>query len=235
MLLFELISKIIIVVISVLPTKLCDETLRRTAPVTSVEVIVKDERLLRAICPQFKNVGEINLDGMVGLWRPVYYQVSYNVPCHDMLIRKVTSKEKNQNNEKYGDFNGTVIWDDCNLEIKTSDSSRKHFLQGCHKGLGVLENIVVDLKDKTPTLIDETADQWLVMENLLLMKDCVSGKIVIFSRNSYQPKLHEVKKAIRGFGTNGEGDWACRETKRTGEPQAFDGEYESDSDVIFFE
>lgn len=66
----------------------------------------------------------------------------------DLIFLSISNifQEKNQNNAKYGDFNGTVIWDDCNLEIKTSDSSRKHFLQGCHKGLGVLENIVVDLK-----------------------------------------------------------------------------------------
>lgn len=63
-----------------------------------------------------------------------------------ILIFSIT-QEKQLFKLKYGSFDDAVEWEDCNLEIRSSLEAEKHFLQGCEKGHGVLENIIIGARN----------------------------------------------------------------------------------------
>ncbi|CAK1579109.1 unnamed protein product [Parnassius mnemosyne] len=168
---------------------------------------------IKEICAYFKYVGPINLNKMVDLWQTAYYQASQKVPCFKMFIRKLTMKEKQFYKQKYGDFDDAVEWEDCNLEIKSSLEIKKHFLQGCERGHGVLENIILTEKNNDTSnyiLKPESPDQWLVVKNLLLMRDCDTGDVIVFSRAPHKPRKEIIIEALKLFGENStEGKFIC--------------------------
>lgn len=55
-------------------------------------------------------------------------------------------------------------------------------------------------KRVSDNLLEESADQWLVLNNLLLMRDCDTGGVVVFSKLPYQPLLDDIKGALKDFG-----------------------------------
>ncbi|CAG4933934.1 unnamed protein product [Parnassius apollo] len=185
----------------------------QTESVSIANDIVDTKYKIKEICTYFKYVGPINLNKMVDLWQTAYYQASQKVPCFKMFIRKLTMKEKQFYKQKYGDFDDAVEWEDCNLEIKSSLEIKKHFLQGCEKGHGVLENIIpTEKNNKTSNYIlkPESPDQWLVVQNLLLMRDCDTGDVIVFSRVPHKPRKEIIIAALKIFGENSwEGKFIC--------------------------
>ncbi|CAH2040215.1 unnamed protein product, partial [Iphiclides podalirius] len=142
---------------------------------------------------------------MVDLWQTSYYRATEKVPCFKMFIRKLTMKEKQLYKQKYGNFDDSVEWEDCNLELRSSMEIKKHFLQGCEKGHGVLENIIIGDKNDTTSkynLDPESPDQWLVVQNLLLMRDCDTGDVIVFSRVPHKPHSDVIIEALKQFGEN---------------------------------
>lgn len=62
------------------------------------------------------------------------------------------------------------------------------------------------------TLHRESGDQWLVIKNLLVMRDCDTGDLVVFSRVPSRPRKQEILDALRIFGENKpNGTMACEE------------------------
>ncbi|KAH9645057.1 hypothetical protein HF086_005602 [Spodoptera exigua] len=62
------------------------------------------------------------------------------------------------------------------------------------------------------TLHRESGDQWLVIKNLLVMRDCDTGDLVVFSRVPSRPRKPEILEALRIFGENKpNGTMACEE------------------------
>ncbi|XP_013137698.1 PREDICTED: uncharacterized protein LOC106102694 [Papilio polytes] len=197
------ITKKIRVTPKVTPTKISKNT-------TEVSYTIKD------ICANFKYAGPIVLNKMVDLWQTAYYSSPQKVPCFKMFIRRLTMKEKQLFKLKYGSFDDAVEWEDCNLEIRSSLEAEKHFLQGCEKGHGVLENIIIGARNVTGyNTTDfyqkpESPDQWLVVQNLLLKRNCDTGDVIVFSRVPHKPRNSVIAEALKIFGeSDSDGKFVC--------------------------
>ncbi|XP_013161614.1 PREDICTED: uncharacterized protein LOC106113418 [Papilio xuthus] len=185
-------------------------TPKTTNNATEVSYTIKD------ICANFKYAGPIALNKMVDLWQTAYYSSQQKVPCFKMFIRRLTMKEKQLFKQKYGSFDDAVEWEDCNLEIRSSLEAEKHFLQGCEKGHGVLENIIIGARnvtgDNTTDFYQkpESPDQWLVVQNLLLKRNCDTGDVIVFSRVPHKPRNSVISEALKIFGENdADGKFVC--------------------------
>lgn len=59
---------------------------------------------------------------------------------------------------------------------------------------------------------EESADQWLVYKNLLLLRDCDDGGIVVFAKVPLKPSRALVEEALEVFGEKTfRGQMACEE------------------------
>lgn len=74
-------------------------------------------------------------------------------------------------------------------------------------------NIISGTNIESLTVIhEESADQWLVYKNLLLLRDCDNGGVVVFSKVPSKPSRIQVEEALEVFGeANFEGQLACEE------------------------
>lgn len=69
------------------------------------------------------------------------------------------------------------------------------------------------LNAKTLAVIhEESADQWLVYKNLLLLRDCDNGGVVVFMKVPAKPSKIHIVEALKVFGeTTFNGKMACEE------------------------
>ncbi|XP_037867695.2 uncharacterized protein LOC110385968 [Bombyx mori] len=159
-------------------------------------------------CLFLTNGKKIDLDDITDVWRTAYYRTSERLSCFKIHIKKTSAKDLKTIAQKYNDSNGRINWESCLLEIKTDDANdnigRKHYLQTKNIDQGVFENIIlVDDNlggNSTPVVIEQSPDQWMVFQNLLLMRDCENGEVVVFTRVPHQPKLENVLNALKAFG-----------------------------------
>ncbi|KAL0831831.1 hypothetical protein ABMA28_001361 [Loxostege sticticalis] len=171
---------------------------------------------LKAICPRYKNGQEVELDKMADVWQMVYYHLKEDLPCFKIYIKKTNDEEKKAYESKYGTFSSKVDWSACDLEIMSNDKSetqRRHFLQRSRNG--IMDNIIILEEihhyNSTYTLHPENPDQWLVVKNLLLMRDCYDGDVVVFSRVPHVPRRKDVMEALVYFGEyTMEGKMGCK-------------------------
>ncbi|XP_059053692.1 uncharacterized protein LOC131847979 [Achroia grisella] len=161
---------------------------------------------LTEICPHFKNGAVLDLDAMADVWQVIYYQLPEHIPCFRIQLQKISQKNKEENYKFYGTFNETVDWSDCNIEIKSSEmtKSRKHFLQGSKYDMEIMDNVIIEEEYKDNFIYasrhEESANQWQVIKNLLLMRDCDSGDIVVFARVPMQTRIEDLESALKLFG-----------------------------------
>ncbi|XP_045485255.1 uncharacterized protein LOC123689415 [Pieris rapae] len=135
---------------------------------------------------------------MVDVWQTVIHTAKDEVPCFKILIRKVGKTERKSNKARYDTFGGNVLWENCTLEIRTTSSKvfkRKHYLQR------------TKYNGTTTKLVNENPDQWSLRKNLLIMRDCFNGDIVIFSRVPYQPSRKLLEDTLKIYKKNG--SWTC--------------------------
>ncbi|XP_037302824.1 uncharacterized protein LOC119193333 [Manduca sexta] len=187
----------------------------------SKSILTKD---MRETCPYYITGLGFDIDKMADVWQTAYYRMSDRVSCFKIHIRKTSERERKRNLLKYGNFNNTVDWNSCLLEIKSGERpyafDRKHFLQVNESSKGVFANVIFDENDDRENqtkirLHDESADQWLVIKNLLLMRDCENGDVAVFSRVPHQPRLEDVWDALKVFGEVAmNGTLACLEDDR---------------------
>ncbi|CAG4946058.1 unnamed protein product [Colias eurytheme] len=176
-----------------------------TANFRDVGVSTEDQKFY-SICPHFKD-NKLNIHKMVDVWQTVYYQASEKVPCFKILIRSLSTIERKLNAQKYGSFQNEVFWDNCTLEIKSESASMKHFLQETSLGHGILLNVIIEIGNETK-LATEGPDQWFVQRNLLLMKDCCSGDVVVFARVPFLPRKDVIMEGLKLVGGTG-GKYTC--------------------------
>lgn len=74
-------------------------------------------------------------------------------------------------------------------------------------------NIVLGTSPETLAVIrEESADQWLVYKNLLLLRDCEHGGTVVFSKVPYKASKDQIEEALKVFGESfNQGKMACAE------------------------
>lgn len=66
--------------------------------------------------------------------------------------------------------------------------------------------------DTLAVIHEESADQWLVYKNLLLLRDCDNGGVVVFSKVPLKPSRALIEDALEIFGeTTFSGQMACEE------------------------
>lgn len=59
-------------------------------------------------------------------------------------------------------------------------------------------------------MLEQSPDQWLVVGNILLMRDCDNGDVVVFSRLPMEPSLRDIQHTLTIFGEDANnGTWAC--------------------------
>ncbi|KAF9807352.1 hypothetical protein SFRURICE_000535 [Spodoptera frugiperda] len=171
-------------------------------------------------CPHYKKGNSFNLSKMADVWQVAYYRLPNKLKCFKLHIKMVKFLEQQRYASIFGNFNETVHWEKCFLEIKSSEKldggSRRHFLQGTQSDKGVMDNIIIDEEHCQNTtyltLHRESGDQWLVIKNLLVMRDCDTGDLVVFSRVPSRPRKQEILDALRIFGENKpNGTMACEE------------------------
>ncbi|XP_049871211.1 uncharacterized protein LOC126370417 [Pectinophora gossypiella] len=163
----------------------------------------KNVAIIKEVCEKFKE-GTINfeLNKMADVWQTAYYKLPEKVQCFKIHIKKLTDKEKKENAMRYGNFSGAINWNKCNLEIKAAtEIHRRHFLQGDSENEGVLDNIIIVEESYTGAqkIQEESADQWLVAHNMLLMRDCETGGVVVFSKVPHLSKQAEIEDALKDF------------------------------------
>ncbi|KAL0850244.1 hypothetical protein ABMA28_012094 [Loxostege sticticalis] len=146
-------------------------------------------------CPYFrKTFPPLNVQGLVGNWRPIKAESHVTMICFNLNIRATTELEREQYVIKYGNFNGRVNWSTCFLEVVESPLG-KHFLQGNGSEAGVLENIIVSRDENgTYILLDQGADQWQVVGRrgvveMIEMQDCMSMVSVSLLREPSWPEV----------------------------------------------
>ncbi|CAK1543848.1 unnamed protein product [Leptosia nina] len=166
------------------------------------------------ICPRYIENNRFNIDKLADVWQTVYHSAPDKVPCFKMLIKKVGEEERKSNQASYGLLSDDVHWDNCTLEIKATGVQvvkRRHFLQQTIANHGILLNIIIEM-DTTNHLIHDNPDQWFVMKNLLTVRDCSTGDLVIFSRVPYQPGRDVIESLLDKFKNKEPGSWTCDET-----------------------
>ncbi|KAJ2947333.1 hypothetical protein O0L34_g17048 [Tuta absoluta] len=154
-------------------------------------------------CHFYKATNETQFDfhKMADIWQTIHYELKNKVPCFKIHIKKITDAERQFYQTKYGTLNGKVNWDHIFLEIKAlSDISRRHFLQGSNKGKGVLTNVIISEEINHHALREESSNQWLVVNKLLLMRDCDSGGYIAFSKVPHTPSKSDLTEALNVFG-----------------------------------
>ncbi|XP_026330346.1 uncharacterized protein LOC113237861 isoform X2 [Hyposmocoma kahamanoa] len=192
---------------------------------TTFEAIIKEDT--KEICPHFVFVKQtFDLEPMADIWQTVFFSLPSKIQCFKIMIKRITDQEKKQYSRKYGSFNGIVNWAECNLEIwAATQNGRRHFLQGLNEDDGIMDNIIIEdpeasdttsgakLNAKTVAVIhEESADQWLVYKNLLLLRDCDNGGVVVFIKVPAKPSKTHIVEALKVFGeTTFNGKMACEE------------------------
>ncbi|XP_026727234.1 uncharacterized protein LOC113493446 [Trichoplusia ni] len=180
------------------------------------------DSMLAKKCTFFKKGIAFDLRKMADVWQIAYYRLPNKLKCFKLYIKFVNRKEQEHYAQLYGNFNGSVHWHKCNLEIKSHNNehpgSRRHFLQGNENEKGVMDNIIIDEEHyqntSYMTLRRESGDQWLVIKNLLVMRDCDTSDIAVFTRVPLQPRRHDILDALMVFGENNpNGTFACEENK----------------------
>ncbi|XP_047026133.1 uncharacterized protein LOC124634558 [Helicoverpa zea] len=207
-------------------------------------------------CRHYRKGNSFDLSKMADVWQVVYYQLPNKLKCFKIHIKLVKLKEQQRYATVFGNFNDTVRWDKCFLEIKSSEKSeggsRRHFLQGTQSDRGVMENIIIDEEhcadiprgnahfirgiqtidnyrykprrmerwrrcheaENTTyiTLHRESGDQWSVIKNLLVMRDCETGDLVVFTKVPSRPRRDDILDALTVFGESKlNGTMACEE------------------------
>ncbi|CAH3927139.1 unnamed protein product [Pieris brassicae] len=149
---------------------------------------------------------------MVDVWQTVIHTAKDEVPCFKIQIRKVGKSERKSNKARYGTIvGGNVLWENCTLEIRTPSSKvfkRRHFLQRTMYN-GVFKNIIIEI-GATKKIVNENPDQWFLRKNLLIMRDCFNGDIVIFARVPYKPSRKLLEDTLKVYKKNG--SWTCNRT-----------------------
>ncbi|XP_047505214.1 uncharacterized protein LOC125049799 [Pieris napi] len=161
-------------------------------------------------CPYFKE-NKLRIEKMVDVWQTLIHTAKDEVPCFKILIRKVGKTERKSNKARYRTLGGNILWENCTLEIRTTSSKafkRRHFLQGTTYN-GVFKNIIIETGEITK-LVNENPDQWFLRKNLLIMRDCFNGDIVIFARVPYQPSRKLLEDTLKIYKKNG--SWTCDRT-----------------------
>ncbi|KAJ0177654.1 hypothetical protein K1T71_006527 [Dendrolimus kikuchii] len=196
-----------------------EETERNTE---SNSLEYNEEDLYETSCPYYNKISNAGLDRMADVWQTAYYKTNEKVACFKIYIRRITHEEQEYTKRMYGDFNHTVDWNNSVFEIHSNDKylTMKHFLFGDGSDFGVLNNIMIIIEDNdnendTRTYLqEESPDQWMVDKNLLLMRDCDTGDVVVFSRVPHDPKLEDIHDAFKAFGEDAlHGTFACIDEK----------------------
>lgn len=56
----------------------------------------------------------------------------------------------------------------------------------------------------------ESPDQWLVVQNLLLKRNCDTGDVIVFSRVPHKPRNSVIAEALKIFGeSDSDGKFVC--------------------------
>ncbi|KAJ8718871.1 hypothetical protein PYW07_016427 [Mythimna separata] len=172
-------------------------------------------------CRQYRNGDSFDLRKMADVWQVVYYRLANKLKCFKLHIKQVTPKDQRRYAKVYGNFNDTVSWNRCFLEITSNEKEhrgRRHFLQGTQADKGIMENVIIDeehCKNTTYiTLHRESGDQWLVIGKLMVMRDCVNGDYVVFTKVPLQPRKADIMDALKKFGLDHpNGTMACNVEK----------------------
>ncbi|KAH9645056.1 hypothetical protein HF086_005601 [Spodoptera exigua] len=113
-----------------------------------MKIVKSSSRDLMKKCRHYKKGNSFNLSKMADVWQVAYYQLPNKLKCFKLHIKLVKFLEQQRYASIFGNFNETVQWDKCFLEIKSSEKmaggSRRHFLQGTQSDKGVMENIIID-------------------------------------------------------------------------------------------
>ncbi|KOB73792.1 Uncharacterized protein OBRU01_10070 [Operophtera brumata] len=160
-------------------SEVTDESSLESTTVTEKSITrnkIKKQTETETNCLLFKDAPEFNIESMGDVWRIVFYKAEEELFCFKLLIQRVT------------EMNGKA--------------KRRHFLQGTNTTKGVFENIVLkkSKEDNIMSLVEQSPDQWFAVKNLLLMRDCDNGDIVIFVRLPFEPSLRDIDDALMIFG-----------------------------------
>ncbi|CAB3235349.1 unnamed protein product [Arctia plantaginis] len=179
--------------------------------------LVKEDQI--GECLKFKKTKRYDVNKIADVWKITFYTIPTTLKCFRLHIKKVSFEDQKRYEATYGDFDDKVKWRNCILEITSSenkrfDVQRRHFLQKNDLQNGVMENIIIDQErngNTTSVLHEESPDQWLVVKNLLLMRDCNTGDVVVFSRVPSEPLMNDIEDALVEFGESGpiNGTRAC--------------------------
>ncbi|XP_063539558.1 uncharacterized protein LOC134748714 [Cydia strobilella] len=114
----------------------------------------------------------------------------------------------------YGTFGGKVDWTRCHFEIKPPDSITgvRHFLVGNANDKGVMRNILVTTEEYGEfSFQEDVPDQWLMLRNLVLLRDCGTGEVVVFTRSPHMTKIEDIVQALQDLGEEMVGKMLCDE------------------------
>ncbi|XP_047997309.1 uncharacterized protein LOC125234926 [Leguminivora glycinivorella] len=114
----------------------------------------------------------------------------------------------------YGSFGGKMDWARCHFEIKPPDyiTGMRHFLVGDENDKGVMRNFLVVTDENGEFLLqEEDPDQWLMLRNLVLLRDCVTGEVVVFTRSPQMTKTGDIVLALQDLGEEMIGKMLCDE------------------------
>ncbi|XP_038221628.1 uncharacterized protein LOC119839436 [Zerene cesonia] len=202
----------------------------KTTEFRDVGVSTEDQKFYGA-CPHFKE-NKLNIHDMVDVWQTVYYQAAEKVPCFKILIRTLSTIERKLNAQKYGSFENKVFWDNCTLEIKSDTTAMKHFLQETSLDHGILLNVIIEFGNATK-LVNEGPDQWFVQKNLLLMKDCSSGDVVVFARVPFLPRKDVIMEGLKLTSDSTSGKYTCVDPASSSRDKDMEFEIFSDMNEFF--
>ncbi|RVE50188.1 hypothetical protein evm_005211 [Chilo suppressalis] len=177
--------------------------------ITEVRVDENGEIIDDVKCKHYKRGADLDIEKISDVWQVVYYKLKNDISCFRIQIKRNTYEDKKSYYEMYGNLSNTIDWNLCHLEIVSSDnmeaSRRKHFLYSTGNNRGVMDNIIIEQHKHYDgklkfILFKEIPDQWLVVKNVLLMRDCESGGIVVFSRVPHKPRREDILDALMVFG-----------------------------------